>query len=182
MPVATGSHPIGPQNGKLRVKTYVAGMAAKMGHDLVMEVADWHGTVMVNVDDPSSSSVELEIDPRSLHVVQANGGLKPLSDNDRTEISHNLEKTLQAEKYPQISFRSSAVAGNPPDISLTGDLTIAGKTRPVILKLSIGSGGDVTGGTSLNQTDFGIKPYSKLGALKVKDGVDVTFESELPIT
>ncbi len=38
----------------------------------------------------------------------------------------------------------------------------------------------MTGKTQLQQTDFGVKPYSKMGALKVKDAVDMQIVLALP--
>src|SRR4051794_20695500 len=41
MPIAQGRHTAGPDTGSLRVKTYREGVAAKVGHDLVIEVGSW---------------------------------------------------------------------------------------------------------------------------------------------
>ena len=40
----------------------------------------------------------------------------------------------------------------------------------------------ISGTTRFAQTSFGIKPYSKLGALKVKDEVDMHIVLTLPAT
>lgn len=179
----SGTHSIGPDNGQVTVNTYVGGMGAKMGHDLVLEARSWSGTLNLDPDDPSASSVEVTIDPRSLEVIQASGGMKGLSDKDRKEIGQNLEKTLQCGKYPEITFRSTAVSGTAPKVSVAGDLTIAGTTRPVTLDATVddaGSATKVTGKTTIVQTEFGVKPYSKMGALKVKDPVDLQVVVNLP--
>ncbi len=57
-----GTHEIGPDNGTLTVQTYRAGMAQKAGHDLVIEVTSWKGTVEVS-DGPDELTVELSADP-----------------------------------------------------------------------------------------------------------------------
>lgn len=179
----SGTHPIGPDNGQLTVSTYVGGMGSKMGHDLVLEARRWSGTVNLDADNPAGSGVEVTIDPRSLEVIQASGGVKALSDKDKKEIGQNLEKTLQTAKFPEISFRSKAVSGSPPKVSVQGDLTIAGNTRPVTLDVSVDDAGGqskLTGKTTIVQTEFGVKPYSKLGALKVKDPVDMQIVVTLP--
>lgn len=183
MTIKSGSHSIGPENGKLTVNTYVGGMGSKMGHDLVLEARRWSGTANIDSDNPSASSVEVTVDPRSLEVVKATGGLKGLSDKDKDEIGQNRDKTIQSAKHPSITFRSTAVSGSAPRIRLTGDLTIAGNTRPVTLEVSVeDAAGEtrLTGRTTLVQSDFGVKPYSKLGALKVKDPVDLEFSVALP--
>lgn len=183
MTIKSGSHSIGPENGRLTVNTYVGGMGSKMGHDLVLEARRWSGTLKVDADDPAASSVEITVDPRSLEVVQASGGIKGLSDKDKDEIGQNRDKTLQANKHSEIAFRSTRVQGGPPRFTVQGDLTITGNTRPVNLDVSVEDGAAetrLTGRTTITQTDFGVKPYSKLGALKVKDDVDLEFALSLP--
>ncbi|MBA2440522.1 MAG: YceI family protein, partial [Thermoleophilaceae bacterium] len=43
----TGTHTVGPGEATLQVKTYREGMAAKAGHDLIIEVTSWNATVEV---------------------------------------------------------------------------------------------------------------------------------------
>ena len=183
MTVASGTHNIGPDNGQLTVNTYVGGMGSKMGHDLVLEAKRWSGTVNLDPDDPSASSVQVAIEVRSLEVIRATGGVKALSDKDRKEIASNQEKTLNAGKFPTITFQSTSVSGHPPKVSVEGNLTVAGTTKPVTLDVAVDDDAGatkLTGTTTIVQTDFGIKPYSKLGALKVKDPVDLRIEIRLP--
>ena len=183
MTVKSGTHSIGPENGKLTINTYVGGMGSKMGHDLVLEAKRWSGTANLDPDNPGSSSVQVTVDVRSLEVIQATGGLKPLSDKDKNDIAQNQEKTLQSNKFPEITFQSTQVSGNPPKLTVQGDLTIVGNTRPVALDVAVeDSAGttQLTGTTTIVQTEFGIKPYSKMGALKVKDPIDLKVVLTLP--
>ncbi len=180
MTIESGTHEIGPDQGTVSIYTYVGGMGAKMGHDLVLEAQQWKGSANLNADEPAASGVEVTIDARSFEIVQAKGGLKPLSDKDREEIAKNTEKTLQLGKFPEITFQSTSVSGNLPSVSVQGDLTIAGTTKPVTLDVQVDDLGAVTARTSVIQTDFGVKPYSKLGALKVKDQIDIEIKLALP--
>lgn len=183
MTIKSGSHSIGPENGKLTINTYVGGMGAKMGHDLVLEATKWRGTVNLDADNPSATSVEVTVDPRALEILQATGGVKGLSDKDRGEIAANSDKTLNTSKHPEISFRSTGVTGSAPNLKLNGDLTISGQTRPITLDVTAqDAAGEtrVTAKTVLVQSEFGVKPYSKLGALKVKDPVDLEIQLTLP--
>ena len=86
MPIETGSHQLGPDNGSLEVRTLREGMASKVGHDLIIEVRAWEGTLAI-AEDPAQSTLALSADPRSLHVREGLHGLKPLSDKDRAEIA-----------------------------------------------------------------------------------------------
>ncbi len=109
------------------------------------------------------------------------GGVKPLSDKDRDEIRKNIdEKVLGGEP---ISFRSSAVEAAEGDGRLTvrGQLNLHGQSRPVSFELSVGADGHVTGTAPLVQSEWGIKPYRGLmGALKVRDSLEVVFDGVLP--
>jgi polyisoprenoid-binding protein YceI len=183
MTIKSGTHAIGPDNGTLTINTYVGGMGSKMGHDLVLEATRWSGTANVDADNPAASAVQVTVDARSLVVIQASGGLKPLNDKDKEDIAENQAKTLKSDKHPEITFVSTSVSGMAPSVVLMGDLTIAGSTRPISLEVTIeDAGGEarVTGRTTIVQTEFGIKPYSKLGALKVKDPVDMQVTFSLP--
>ncbi len=183
MTLKSGTHDIGAQNGMLGIYTYVGGMGAKMGHDLILEAKQWSGSVTVDADNPSASAVQVTIDARSFEIVQATGGLKPLSDKDRDEIAKNTEKTLQTAKFPEITFRSTSVSGTAPAVTVQGDLTIAGTTKPVTLEVAVEEeAGEavMTARTAVVQTEFGVKPYSKMGALKVKDQVDLEIKFGLP--
>jgi polyisoprenoid-binding protein YceI len=178
MAITSGTHSIGADSGTLTVKVYKDGMAAKMGHDLTLQASDWSGKITVDEDNPADSSVQVTIDPSSLEITEAKGGAKPLSDKDRADIAKNITKTLGNS---DISFESTAVSGTAPNVSVSGNLTISGSSKPVSLNLTVGDDGAVSGKTSIIQTQFGIKPFSAMmGALKVKDSVDIEFDVKLP--
>jgi polyisoprenoid-binding protein YceI len=151
-----------------------------VGHDLVIEVTRWEGTVEIT-GDPASSTVQLSADARSLEVREGLRGVKPLTDKDRSEIRKNIdEKALHGQP---ITFRSSAVTLPDGDARLTveGELTMAGSTRPISAQLDVTADGHVTGTIPLTQTAWGIKPYRGLmGALKVRDELEVVIDARLP--
>ena len=180
MPIETGSHQLGPDNGSLEVRTLREGMASKVGHDLIIEVRAWEGTLAIS-EDPAQSTLALSADPRSLHVREGLHGLKPLSDKDRAEIRKNIdEKVLGAHS---ITLRSGhlELAGDGNRLSVHGNLTMAGNTRPISAQLDVDPGGRVTGTIPLTQSEWGIKPYRGLmGALKVRDSIEVALDVRLP--
>ncbi len=180
MTVSKGTHNIGPQDGKVLVNVYKDGVAAKMGHDLTLEATSWSAKADINPDDPSSSSVEVTIDPRSLEVIEGKGGAKALSEGDKKDIKKNIfDKVLTSRS--DITFESSSVSGTGPRYSVKGDLSINGQSRPVTLDLNVDDNGQVRGTASIQQTQFGLKLFSAMmGVLKVKDNVDITIEAGLP--
>jgi polyisoprenoid-binding protein YceI len=172
-------HELGPDTGSLVVKTYREGLAARAGHDLIIEVRQWGATLEVG-EDLSQSSLQLHADPRSLYPREGLRGVKPLTDNDRDEVRKNIDqKVLGGDP---ISFRSSAVEAANGDgrLQVRGELTIRGQSRPASFELTVGADGHVTGTAQLVQSDWGIKPYRGLmGALKVRDSVEVVFDGVL---
>ena len=163
MSLAPGTY--GPETGSLVVKTYREGVAAKVGHDLVIEVTEWSATV-------DGSSIVLDANPRSLHVREGVRGVKPLTDHDREDIRGTIDKKVLGSQ--PISFRSTSVEGE----TVSGDLTMAGRTRPVTARLAVSDDGHVTGTIPVTQSEWGIKPYRGLmGALKVRDEVEIVIDA-----
>lgn len=176
--VDSGKYSLGPKDGKLLVKVERDGMAKKMGHDLTLEVGDWNADITVD-DDPAKSELTLTAKPSSLKVVEARGGAKPLSDNDKSDIKKNIDTKILSGGQA-ITFKSTSVSLSGNKANVSGDLTIQGKTQPAQVQLTL-TDTRVTGKTSLTQSKFGIKPFSAMmGALKVKDNVEIEFEADLP--
>jgi polyisoprenoid-binding protein YceI len=158
------------------VHTKRGGAAAKAGHDLVIEVGSWRATLTVG-EDPTESSVELNADPGSLHVIEGSGGMQELGEEDMANIEQTIvDEVLQGRG---ISFRShraeSSSAGDR--IRFEGELTIGENTRPIGFDLVVGEDGALRANAVVKQSDWEIKPYSALfGALKVCDEVDVVLD------
>jgi polyisoprenoid-binding protein YceI len=179
MALPTGIHSLGPENASLQVRTYREGVAAKAGHDLIIEVTRWDATIEV-ADDPADWSIELNADPRSLEVREGLRGVKPLTDKDRLEIRRNIDEKLLGS-HP-IQFRSSGVrsADGGGRLTAEGELSMASSTRPLTAQVTVTDGGRVSGTIPLTQTAWGIKPYRGLmGALKVRDEIEVVITANL---
>lgn len=169
----SGTHKIGPGSGSLTIKTGREGAAGKMGHDLTLSVGSWSATA-----DFDNGSIELTADPGSIEVVTGTGGAKPLTDKDRKDIKKSLANKILGSS--QISFTSSSVDGNGGQLSVSGNLSIAGGSSQVSVPLSVNAN-KISGSATISQSDFGIKQFSALmGALKVKDQVTIEIEAQLP--
>src|ERR1039458_10843412 len=124
MAPSSGTYEIGPSDGSLTVRTTKAGLGAKLAHDLTREAKTWSGSITCGDADLAASSVEVTVAATSLAVIDFSGGVKPLSDGDRKEIARTInEKALQTNKYPDITFRSTAISGEAGAVTLTGGLT-----------------------------------------------------------
>jgi polyisoprenoid-binding protein YceI len=180
MAVHAGSRQLGTDRGRIVLHTFRDGLAAQAGHDLTIEVGRWSGVLSLN-DDLSPASLDARIDLNSLIVREGTGGLKPLTDRDRREIAVTARKTLGADRHPEATFTATDFKADTDGGGLiTGTLTVAGAARPLRLQVSK-TGPDRYHATgSVVQSQHGIKPYSGfLGALKVRDGVDVDVDVNL---
>jgi polyisoprenoid-binding protein YceI len=178
MALAPGTHTVGPGNGTMQVRTYREGVAQKVGHDLIIEVERWKATVAVE-EDGRPSSVALEADATSLQVREGLRGVKPLSDRDRASIRKEIDAKILLRE--PIAFRSRAVELGDGRLTAEGELSLAGATRPARFELDVAADGSVTGTLPVTQTEWNIKPYRGfMGALKVRDSVDVVLDVRLP--
>lgn len=180
MALTAGVRPLGPESGRLLIRTGRSGLGRSVGHDLTIEVTRWSGTATVDPGEPAHSAVTVEIEAGSLEVREGTGGVKPLTESDRAEIVKNIrDKVLHTRSHPTITFRSTSVAGTSEAFMIEGDLTIRGVTQPVTVRGRV-SGDRLTGGATVVQTRWGIKPYSALlGQLKVADPVEIAFDLAL---
>lgn len=185
MALHPGRIELGPARGQIMLRTFRDGLAAQAGHDLTIEASRWSGELEIG-PDLVPASLEVKIDMDALTVRDGTGGLMPLTDANRREIGATARKVLAISRHPEASFTATGFAPAPADDSassgvISGDLTLAGTTRPVRLQVT-GNGEDgYRATTSIVQTDFGIKPYRGfLGALRVRDAVDVEIEISLP--
>lgn len=176
-----GDLDIGPADGHLRLRTFRQGLAAKAGHDLLLEAAGWRGTVHVPAEPGTAPSVEVEVDLRRIEVLEGTGGVKPLSRGDKAEIKKIMQKTLRTDVQPLATFRSSTVRIEDDRATVGGELSLAGQSHPAELDLRRGPGGTVSGTAQIVQSAWGVKPYTGFfGALKLRDAVDVELEVRLP--
>jgi polyisoprenoid-binding protein YceI len=180
MAIQAGTHTLGPENGTLSVRTKRTGVAAKAGHDLVIDVTAWQATLEVG-DDAAQSSIALDADATSLRVREGKGGMQALGDDDKA----NIEQTIDDEvlKQQPIEFRSTTmeIAADGSRIGVQGALTLAGETAPIAFDVTVGADGVLGGNAVVKQTEWGIAPYSTLfGTLKVVDEVEVVLDARLP--
>jgi polyisoprenoid-binding protein YceI len=174
---------LGPERGRLLIRTSRTGLGKRAGHDLLIEATRWSGAVVLTGDaarvaDASAegSSVRVTVPVDGLTVIEGTGGMLPLSDEDRVQIGKDLRGVLDADRYPEITFVSSRVEGGPGGFTVEGELTIMGRTEPLAVRARA-DGGRVRGEATVKQTRWGIKPYSAfLGALKLADDVGVEFD------
>ena len=181
----SGTYELGPASGRVLVKTGRAGLAAKAGHDLTLEIIDWQarGTTPGEAGGGvADATVTADLGLGSLTVREGTGGAKPLTDRDRRDIQDQVRKILgDAARAGFASQRiipsSTSSSGAPSAGAIEGTLTMHGVSRGVRLQVTSPEPGRYRGTATVRQTDFGITPYSGFfGALKLQDEVTVEFE------
>jgi polyisoprenoid-binding protein YceI len=131
--------------------------------------------------DVTKSSVEVTIDANSVDT------RVPNRDNDLRS-----DHFFDVAKYPTITFKSKKVEQVAPGkLKITGDLTIHGTTKEVVLDVD-GPTAPVkdpwgnqriaaSGTTKINRQDYGVKWNATMdnGGVVVGDDVDITIDVEL---
>jgi len=132
----------------------------------------------------SEVSATLKLDPKSPGASSLEATVQTASVgtfNPRLDSHLKTADFLDVAKFPTATFKATSVkTTGERTADITGDLTLHGVTKPVVIQATFNRGGrnpaDPTyrlgfqGKTVINRTDFGIKTYAP--AL----GADVTLE------
>ena len=101
------------------------------------------------------------------------------SDKDRRDVQTRMlgPEVLDANRFPQIRFRSSATQRVDPDGGLVrGELELHGQTHAVSVNVVLGNR-HYKGSATVRQSDFGITPIRVAGGtVTVKDDVTIDFD------
>jgi polyisoprenoid-binding protein YceI len=181
MAIHSGRHQFGTDQGRITLRTFRDGLAAQAGHDLTIEATRWSAELVVSPDE-TPASLRVTIDTGALTVRAGSGGIKPLTDRDKREIGVTARKVMSADRYPEATFVATTFKPEPGGGgAIGGTLTLAGQSAPLELRVSQAGPARYHATTTIRQTDFGLKPYTGfLGALKVRDTVDVEVDLDLP--
>lgn len=156
------------------------------GHDHILLTRDFTGSATLDLQDPAGCDITMRMKVDSLQVdpgdARSNYGLDgTTSDGDKSSIKKNaLSKgQLNAESYPEITFKSTKCGQSGDDLTVTGDLTIRGTSHQITTTVDAStSDGKLSAKGSFKAThaDFGFKPYSALlGALKNAEELNFYF-------
>jgi polyisoprenoid-binding protein YceI len=138
------------------------------------------GTVVFDPQNPANSTIEATIDATTV------------STRDEQRDQHlKSADFFDVSKFPAIAFRSKKVVAGQGELKVTGDLTIHGVTKEVVLdvegptpevkdpwgNVKIGA----SASTKLNRRDFGLVFNMALetGGVMVGDEVAIQLELEL---
>ena len=129
-------------------------------------------------------------DNGSLQVKTYRGGVASKAGHDLVIDVTSWNATITVEGDSQCTVELNADprslevregTGGAKPLSDKDKADMAGTTRPVSFEVEVGSDGQVKGIVPLTQSEWGIKPFTAMmGALKVKDDVEVVLEARLP--
>jgi polyisoprenoid-binding protein YceI len=133
------------------------------------------GTVQYDANDPSKDSLQATIDATSVDT------RVEMRDNDLRSSNY-----LDVQKYPTITFVSKKVeAAGAGKLKITGDLTIHGVTKEVVLDVDGPSAPikdpwgnqrmGVSATTTINRMDFGVAG----GKGMIGDDISITLDIEM---
>jgi polyisoprenoid-binding protein YceI len=171
---------IDPAPRQIVIHVGKSGVLGFAGHDHEVVGAVTQGTAVIDQQRLEASSVELAFDAASLRVT---GRGEPAGDVPKVQEAMVGPECLDAARFPVIRFRSQAIAvarggQGAYDLAIRGELTLHGVSRPVqVLVHVVLQNGSVTatGSTKIRQTEFGIKPISVGGVVKVKDEIAIEW-------
>jgi len=140
-----------------------------------------NGTIQFDDKDISKSSVEVTIDADSVDTRVPNRDKDLRSDH-----------FFDVQKYPTITFKSTKVEQvEPGKLKVTGDLTIHGVTKAVVLDVEGPTAAvkdpwgnqraAANASTKINRQDYGVKWNATMdgGGLVVGDDVAITIDLEM---
>jgi polyisoprenoid-binding protein YceI len=140
-----------------------------------------NGTVVFDPADPAGSSIEALIDAASISTM-----------DEQRDAHLKSADFLDVEKYPSITFKSTKLepAGDG-EWKATGNLTIHGVTRPVVLKVEgpTAEGKDPWGNirvgasatTKIKRSDFGLTWNAALETGGILVGDDLKIELDVSL-
>lgn len=137
------------------------------------------GTVVIDEKDASKSKVEVKIDPATI-------------DTDNAKRDEHLKSPdfFDVAKFKDMTFKSTKVESSGGKIKITGDLTMHGVTKSVVLE-GEGPSAEVkdpggnphiafSAATTIKRADFGLTWNKAIeGGSVVGDDVKVELEIEL---
>jgi polyisoprenoid-binding protein YceI len=157
-----------------------SGLLSIAGHEHEVVGGAPQGTVSADPERLQQASVDVSFSAPALRVT---GKGEPAGDVPKVQQAMLGPECLDAARHPSIQFTSTAVGsvrrdGDANVLDLRGRLSIHGVTREITVPVRVVFGADTleaSGTMQVRQTDFGIKPISKAGVVKVKNELDVTF-------
>ncbi|MBU0517955.1 YceI family protein [bacterium] len=155
----------------------------KVKHLMVTNVngsfGEYDGVVKYDPDNPTAAEISVSIKTNSVN-----------TNNDKRDDHLRSADFFDVATYPEMTFKSKQVAKTADGLIITGDLTLHGITKEVVLNVEeivgpvpgmMGAAIGATATTKIDRRDFGLVWSKTLetGALVVDNIVKIILEVEL---
>lgn len=140
----------------------------------------FEGTVNLNDKDITKSTVNVSIDAKSV-----------FTDNDKRDEHLRSPEFFNVAKYPKLTFKSTSVKKTKDGLKVTGQLSLHGVTKSVVLDVEGPSQAikdpwgmtrrGLSANTKISRKDFGLTWNKALetGGMVVGDEIKISLEIEL---
>lgn len=165
---------------RLSVDVGRAGLFSFAGHRHEVLATAIEGRIVADPAELGRSSVSLRFPAAGLKLT---GKGEPAEDVPKVQAKMEGAEVLDVARFPEILFRSTAVegreAGGVWNLRVTGDLSLKGVTRSLVLPLRVTLQGErleAVGQVVIKQTDFKLQPISVAGVVKVKNELGLDYK------
>jgi polyisoprenoid-binding protein YceI len=171
---------INADQSKFMVHAHRGGILWFKGNDHFVKVGAFSGEVQLDPASPNAATLVMTIQADSLEET----GAVFTADQKQTIKKELNDIVLEKDKYPQITFRSTAVTakieGGQINARIKGDITLHGVTRQIEIPATVsmeGNGLRAKGHFSLDRKKFGVKATTAgKGTVRVMHKLDFNFD------
>jgi hypothetical protein len=179
---------IAPGRSRIRVFAFRGGRAARLGHNHVVSIDRGTGYLLLPAGRVANARFdlafrldEMRFDDAAEREALGGGFASQLSPDevDRTRANFLGEQSAQALAYPEVRIHSLRIIGELPRIAAQLRIDLHGTSRQTWVALDVQGDArriEAKGAFVIEQSDFGIRPYSVFGdLLAVEDPLVVEF-------
>jgi polyisoprenoid-binding protein YceI len=175
-------------NSAVYVQVFKTGAAAAVAHDHVVQANDIKGSITADAADLTTAKIEAVVQTGTMTTDEPKQRARfklegELSQKDIDAVTKNMKSAeqLDVEKFPTITFASTAVKKDGDKLVVVGKFTLHGVTKeisvPVTFTMKDANTVEGRGTFKIQTPDYGIEAYSALfGAIKNKPEVIVTLK------
>jgi polyisoprenoid-binding protein YceI len=177
----TSPYVLDAAQSKFIAHAFAGGLFWFKGHDHYLAARDFSGEAEITPDSITPASLGLVVKAASLEETG-----KVFTEPQKQIINKEIrEIVLLPDKYPEIIFQSTSVAGKSSgsgryDVKITGNLTLHGVTRREVIPVQVTlSGNDLraVGEFSIDRGNYQVKATSAFhGLVRVQDKVRFEFD------
>jgi len=180
LPTLPAQYKIDPARSNFMVNADRAGLAWFKGHSHRIAVRDFQGEASLMPDALNPASLSMTIRSNSLEETDP-----VFTPEQKAMIKKELDEiVLESDKYPEITFNSTAVKGTIKngafEVKINGDLTLHGVKRQITIPAVVTLDGNdlrAVGEFEIDRKDFNVNATNAFhGMVRVKHTLKFVFD------